>query len=164
MYVQKCHAEPRAKNFVWPHYSPTIYQLRPNPDTNSMDIITSCPLRIPFVAASPEAPSEATHPETAGNPDIASGDNSLPASDAMAMLDAAVHDSMGKKQPKWSDRGVTGLPNTDNDDVPYTAHCSEKLERTPNGIDSEDIQKIPNSPYCIGAPPGSCSCCDRLRL
>eukprot|EP00803_Ostreobium_quekettii_P006296 evm.model.scf_378EXC.5 EVM.evm.TU.scf_378EXC.5 scf_378EXC:91589-94697(+) len=45
---------------------------------------------------------------------------------------------------------LNGLPNTDRDDVPMEAGCETEIDRSPNGIDPEDIHRIPGTDLCLG--------------
>eukprot|EP00803_Ostreobium_quekettii_P005871 evm.model.scf_2585.1 EVM.evm.TU.scf_2585.1 scf_2585:486-8030(-) len=46
---------------------------------------------------------------------------------------------------------LTGLPNTDRDDVPFSGgDCEDQLDRSIDGIDPEDVQKIPGTDLCLG--------------
>ncbi|CAD7700377.1 unnamed protein product [Ostreobium quekettii] len=45
---------------------------------------------------------------------------------------------------------LNGLPNTDNDDSPFTGgDCEVQLNRSVNGLDTEEVQKIPGTNLCL---------------
>lgn len=49
-----------------------------------------------------------------------------------------------------SNQPVTGLPNTDNDEVPYTYDGQTRLELNPNGLDPEGLARAPDGTFWVG--------------
>jgi hypothetical protein len=49
-----------------------------------------------------------------------------------------------------SDRPVTGLPNTNNDEFPYTYDGKTRLQLNPNGLDSEALARATDGTFWVG--------------
>lgn len=145
--VKDCRdADVCGKGFPWPEYSPTLYQLHII-EPSKVVIANACPLR--YGAAAQEVQPAHLMP-------VATLDRSeLPQAQEPNDLKAALPSESDRAlsshwKPAWVEDGVTGLPNTENDDVPFNADCSARLDLNPNGIDSEDLQPIPGTDLCLG--------------